>query len=95
MILSARVNIAIQNSANDMAAKASCGCGLMLRKNSENIVFSFRIVDACRDFGVIQRPPIRDLLGGPLINAFGAKVVLAIEANLIVQNRATAFLAIE
>jgi hypothetical protein len=34
MILSARVNIAIQNSANDMAAKASCGRGLMLRKNS-------------------------------------------------------------
>jgi hypothetical protein len=93
MILSARVNIAIQNSANDIAANASFGCGLMLRKNSENIVIAFRVMDARRNFGVIQRPPICNLLVGPFIDAGAAKIVLAVKANVIVKNRAFAPLA--
>jgi hypothetical protein len=94
-ILSIRVNIAIQNSANDMAAKASCGRGLMLRKNSENIVFAFRVMDARPHFCVIKRPPICNLFVGPFIDAGAAKIVLAIETNVIVQNRAAAPFAIE
>jgi hypothetical protein len=95
MILSARVNSATQNSANDMAAKASCGRGLMLRKNSENIVIAFRVMDARPHFCVIKRPPICNLLFGPFIDAGAAKIVLTVKANVIVQNGAVAAFAAE